>query len=70
MEHAMVTMIRPDEYRPEIEVIANRDPGYDRPVVPTLEEIRYAQELRLQLREAYDRKPRNTSSAWWCIGAD
>ncbi|HVO87404.1 MAG TPA: hypothetical protein VMV45_02590 [Casimicrobiaceae bacterium] len=66
----MVTMIRHDEYRPEIEVIANRDPAYDRPVVPTLEEIRYAQALRLQLREAYDRRSRTTTSPWWCSGAD
>ena len=66
----MVTMIRQDEYRPEIETIANRDPACNRPVVPTLDEMRYAQELRLQLRECYERRPRVTSSPWWCIGAD
>ncbi len=39
--------------------------------IPTPEQIRYAEALRLQLREACLRRPASPPPAmWWCIGAD
>jgi hypothetical protein len=45
------------------------DSSYTRPVTPTLDEIRYAEQLRLQLREAYLRRPVFPPHRW-CISAD
>ena len=45
------------------------DSDYARPVTATLDEIRYAEQLRLQLREAYMRRPVSPPQRW-CISAD
>jgi len=51
--------------------VGDPDSPYSRPVTPTPEELRYAEQLRLQLREAYLHlrdpiyPPRR-----WCISAD
>jgi hypothetical protein len=37
--------------------------------VPTSEDIRYASELRLQLRDRYLRRPERPVGPW-CVGAD
>ena len=39
------------------------------PVIATIEDIRYAQALRLQLRERYPDLPAPPPS-FWCVGAD
>jgi hypothetical protein len=40
-----------------------------RAAFPTIEEIRYASELRLQLRDRYLRRPEPTIGPW-CVGVD
>ena len=40
-----------------------------RAAVPTSEDIRYASELRLQLRDRYLRRPERPVAPW-CVGAD
>ena len=46
------------------------DSSYGRTVTASLEEIRYAQQLRLQIRESYARQPAHLPPQLWCVGAD
>jgi hypothetical protein len=45
------------------------DASFDRTVIASPEEIRYAQQLRLELRESYARRPVPPATLWW-VGAD
>jgi hypothetical protein len=45
------------------------DSSLDRTVTASPEEIRYAQQLRLELRESYGRRAVPLPSLWW-VGAD
>ncbi len=54
-------------YQPPVGI--DPDSPYARPVTPTPDEIRYAEQLRLQLREAYLRCPVYPPRRW-CISAD
>jgi hypothetical protein len=42
---------------------------FRRAALPTMEEVRRAHELRLQLRDRYNAEA-TTSSAPWCVGVD
>ena len=46
-----------------------RDPMLP-PATATIDELRYAQQLRLQLRERYPDLPAPPPSSFWCIGVD
>jgi hypothetical protein len=56
-------------YEPNRPVGVDPDSPYPHPVTPTPEELRYAERLRLQLREAYLRDPVYPPRRW-CISAD
>ena len=45
------------------------DASFGRTVIASPEEIRYAQQLRLELRESYGRRPVPPPTLWW-VGAD
>jgi len=42
---------------------------YQKAALPTMEEVRYARELRLRLRERYESQPRLRARPW-CIDVD
>jgi hypothetical protein len=52
----------------DIEPTSYRDP-LQPPTTPTVDEIRHAERLRLQLRERYPDLP-NPLPSFWSIGAD
>ena len=39
--------------------------GDPRPAMATVEELRYAEQLRLQIREHYVRRPEKAAGPWW-----
>ena len=45
------------------------DPAFAAPVTASAEEVRYAQELRRQLKKKYLDRPTKPSSLW-CVGVD
>ena len=58
-------------YEPRRPVGIDPDSPYTRPVTPTPDELRYAEQLRLQLREAYLRDPVYPyPPRRWCVSPD
>jgi hypothetical protein len=54
---------------PAAHVYMSFDPEFAPPAMASAEEIRYAQELRRQLRLRYRERPSAPESPW-CVGAD
>jgi len=53
---------------PDLEYVHDREP-FMPPAIASIDEIRYAHQLRLQLRERYPDLP-SPPPPFWCIGID
>ena len=59
-----------DVYAARREQLSYDNRSRDRVAVATLEEIRYAEQLRLQIRAVYQRKAAPPPAMFWSIGVD
>jgi len=57
-------------YEPRSWSVPDDDSWLGRTATASLDEIRYAEQLRLQLRESYARQPAPLPPQLWCVDAD